>query len=217
MKENENNQENNTDLYGYRYDQNPGEDTQTGNRDYQGSHRQDYNNNVKSAALASTALTIAIAGIISGFIVLIIVPMIMAGVAIVMALISRSDRKHFYRPARAAIILSTISLAANSCLLGVGIHTIYRFNTDPAYHEEVNDSMRKLTGYSLDDYIQLINGEVPQDDQSGQTENNGQTENDEQTENNGQTENGNTGSGDSELPDGVQEMPYPEDAGEVTL
>ena len=209
---------NETDQYGYRYDQNSGGSAQSGNGndEYSDRHRQnydfrqDYNNNVKSAALASTSLTIAIIGLISGFIMLIILPMILSGVALVLALISRSDKKRFHRPARVAIILSTITLAVNTGLLGAGVHTIYLFNTDPAYHEEVNNSMRDLTGYSLDDYLQIISGEAPSDDQNGQSEQSGQSE---------EPESGNddSGSEDSDLPDGVQELPYLENAGEVTL
>ena len=104
--------------------------------------------------LSRTAQTIAIFALISGLMIPVVMPAILAGIAIVLAILSKGRKNSMPKRARNAVIMGIITLAINTALLGMSVFQIYRAMTDETVMEEFNELMEDNYGYSFEDLLE---------------------------------------------------------------
>lgn len=104
--------------------------------------------------LARTAQTIGIFALISGLMIPIVMPAILAGIAIVLAILSKGRKSSMTKRARNAVIMGIVTLAINTALLGMSVFQIYRAMTDEETMDEFNELMEDNYGYSFEDLLE---------------------------------------------------------------
>lgn len=117
--------------------------------------------------LGRTAAIVALVGLLSTIIMPVFVPMILGGIAIVLAILSKGKEPSFTNGARRAITIGIISIVMNIALLIACIYGIHMILHDPETRAEANSMMESMYGYSFDDLIQQIMDQYGIDIQSG--------------------------------------------------
>lgn len=107
-----------------------------------------------SLQLSRTAQTFGILALVSGLMLPIIVPAILAGIAIMLALLSKGRKSSLPKRAWNAVVMGIITLAINAAVMGIGLFEIYQAMTDEATMDELNELMEDTYGYSFEDMLE---------------------------------------------------------------
>ena len=110
--------------------------------------------------LSRTAQTFGLFALFSGFILPIVVPGILAGIAIVLAIISKGRHSSFPRKARNAVIMGVITLVINIAIIGVSCFQILQALNNEDTMNELNEMMENYYGYSFDDLLESYGVEL---------------------------------------------------------
>ena len=104
--------------------------------------------------LSRTAQTFGLLALVSSLMMPIIVPGILAGIAIVLAILSKGRHSSYTKHARNAVIMGIVTLAINIGILAAGCFQIYRALNDEGTMEELNEMMEDTYGYSFEDMLE---------------------------------------------------------------
>jgi uncharacterized membrane-anchored protein YhcB (DUF1043 family) len=83
--------------------------------------------------------------------------LILAGVAIMLAFLSRGRSRKMLVQGKRAIGFAVIGLVAGYSVMISSVHTVM---TDPQLHQQLNDMSQQMNGVSFDDMLQQIENEL---------------------------------------------------------
>ena len=78
---------------------------------------------------------------------------ILGGVAIVLAILSKGTMEKFLPQAKKAILFGSIGVALGYFVM---ISSVYKIMTDPVYHQQLNDMSEQMNGVSFDDMLEEL-------------------------------------------------------------
>lgn len=109
--------------------------------------------------LAVLAIGLGIGAIITAFLMPIIVPGILGGLAIILAVISCGREPRMPRTSWIAMLLGIAGLAVHIAILSVSGYMVYQIFTDSTIRAQYNVIIEEMYGYSIDDLLDAITGE----------------------------------------------------------
>ena len=83
--------------------------------------------------------------------------LILAGVAIMLALLSKGRSKKMLVQGKRAIGFAVIGIIAGYSVMISSVHTVM---TDPQMHQQLNDMSEQMNGISFDDMLEQIENEL---------------------------------------------------------
>ncbi|WP_165443999.1 hypothetical protein [Lachnoclostridium sp. Marseille-P6806] len=107
----------------------------------------------KGKQMAGTAFFLSIAALLSTLLMTIVLPYVLAPVAVVLAFLSRGEARRMEAAARRAAIISAVALAVNTVMVGGSYYVLF---TDAGMRETANRMTRQMYGYSFDDMLELL-------------------------------------------------------------
>ena len=128
-------------------DENGGNNYYYNNYDYNRTH----NELDQHVAMAGAALLVGLASVPLCF--FINIGVIVGGVAIVLALLSKGSAPRLLPQARRAIIFGAIGMVLGYVVFFYDIHMVL---TDPQYHEQLNNMSMQMNGVSFDDMLREL-------------------------------------------------------------
>ncbi|WP_024865462.1 hypothetical protein [Butyrivibrio sp. FCS014] len=102
-------------------------------------------------AMAGTALILGLASIPLCF--FLNIGVVIGGIAIVMALLSKGTMEKFLPQARRAVIFGILGIVLGYSVMAYDVHKVL---TDPQYHEQLNQMSQQMNGVSFDDMLKEI-------------------------------------------------------------
>ena len=106
--------------------------------------------------LGGTASMFGIFALLSGILIPIILPLPLAGIAIVLAIISRGRGSEYPRKARNGLIMGIVALIINLIVLIGVLFSAFRMMSDPEYMEQFNETFEENYGHSIEDMFEGI-------------------------------------------------------------
>ena len=107
----------------------------------------------KARRLAGTAFFMSILSLLGAVLVTVILPYLLAPIAIVLAVLSRGGAGKMEKSARRAVLIGWIAILVNTAMIGGNYYILLH---DAQAREQANRLMRQLYGYSFDDMLALI-------------------------------------------------------------
>ncbi|MBP3736488.1 MAG: hypothetical protein J6I56_05670 [Lachnospiraceae bacterium] len=111
--------------------------------------------------MAKGAMFLGICSLIATLFVPIAMPLFFAPIAIVIALISRADRRTLHPQAAIAVATSVVAIVFNLLLFVVTALTIWRAITDPAFREQLNAVLVQMDGRTLEEIFAQYGAAIP--------------------------------------------------------
>lgn len=107
----------------------------------------------KENSMSTAALTMAVIGCLTLFIMPVYLPTIFAGISIVLALLSKGSNPRFSPRAMTGMIASICSLVFNMLILILCFYLVF---TVPEFHEQFEQTYEQIYGESFDDTLNGI-------------------------------------------------------------
>lgn len=117
---------------------------------------QDPPRNEAAESLAVTATFVALASIGASFVFPIIIPFILAPVAIILAILSKGRAGKLSQTGKRAVMFAVIGIGVNIMIIGVTFRSTLTLMKDPLYHARLNEMTTNMYGYSFDSMLQTI-------------------------------------------------------------
>lgn len=99
-------------------------------------------------AMAGTALILGLVAIPLCF--FLNIGIVIGGIAIVMALLSKGTAQKLLPQAKRAILFGALGIVLG---YGVMIYDVHKVLTDPQYHQQLNEMSQQMNGVSFDDML----------------------------------------------------------------
>ncbi|MBO4456943.1 MAG: hypothetical protein J5802_04420 [Butyrivibrio sp.] len=87
---------------------------------------------------------------------------ILGGVAVILALLSKGTMEKFLPQAKKAIFFGSIGIALGYFVM---INSVYKIMTDPEYHQQLNDMSERMNGVSFDEMLEELGASHSEIDQ----------------------------------------------------
>ena len=104
--------------------------------------------------LGKTAQTFGLCSLISCLLFPVVIPTVLGGIAIVLAIISKGRGTTYGKNARNAIIMGIITMVISLSILAAGCLQIYQALTNEDSMNELNELMEDTYGYSFEDMLE---------------------------------------------------------------
>ena len=108
------------------------------------------------SSLANTAMILGIISILASFTFTIYPAFILGSIAIVLAILSKGSRSHFFQKARTGIICGTIGLLMNVVIAASSLIFVF---TNPEAYEMFNQEFERIYGMSFDEIMDEMTGD----------------------------------------------------------
>lgn len=135
-----------------------------------------------SYSLAQGAFILSLCAVISSIFGTIFLPVCLACIALILAILSRGADTHFLPVAKRAAIFSAIAIGINAAYIGSSIATLHNLADDPALYDQLNMVVESYTGSSIAEIAQSIDDDLGTDltgfmgiDESTESEDNTET------------------------------------------
>ena len=116
---------------------------------------------IAAARLSNIALICAVMALVSTLALPVVMPLSMAPVAIVLAIISKGRERRLPGKGVAAVTIGTAAIVINTLMLLSTIYVFYRVYTDPEFYSYVNGVMEQYYGMGLDAFLNQYEGILP--------------------------------------------------------
>ena len=115
-----------------------------------------YSKNESAQALAVTATFIGLASIGASFVMPVLVPLILAPIAVVLAVLSKGAGRTFSPAARRAVIFAAVGIGVNLLITVFTFRSALQLMKEPAYREQLNHMTENMYGYTYDELIENL-------------------------------------------------------------
>ena len=123
------------------------------NYNYNMAHNQlDSHVNMATVSLVTGLIAIPLSFVMN-------IGVVLGGVAVVLAILSRGSQKKFLPQAKRGIIYGTIGIVLGYIVFVSSLHTVL---TDPTYRQQLNQMSEQMNGQSFDELLQELGIEQPQ-------------------------------------------------------
>lgn len=109
--------------------------------------------NYRHFIMARTARTFAFIAVITALFGTMIFPFIFGGLSILFAVLSRGNTSGYQLNAKIAIIISCITLVANTAYTGFAFYNVF-FNED--YRQQLDETFEQMYGMSMEEYTSYM-------------------------------------------------------------
>ena len=117
------------------------------NYNYNMAHNQlDSHVNMATVALVTGLIAIPLSFVMN-------IGVVLGGVAVVLAILSRGSQKKFLPQAKRGIIYGTIGIVLGYVVFVSSLHTVL---TDPAYRQQLNQMSEQMNGQTFDELLQEL-------------------------------------------------------------
>ena len=106
--------------------------------------------------LGGTASMLGILALCSGLLLPVLLPLPLAGLAILLAIISKGRSSEYPRKARNGLITGIVALILNLVILAGVLISSFRMMSDPEYMEQFNETFENMYGSSMEDLFDDI-------------------------------------------------------------
>ena len=88
-------------------------------------------------------------------------PFVLAGIAMILAFLSRGYESRLAGQAKAAVVLAGLAVIANIAYTAWSVSGfVSRYQSDPAFHQEMNRQFQQMSGMDLDQYFEELQKEL---------------------------------------------------------
>ncbi len=117
------------------------------NFNYNMAHNQlDSHVNMATVALVTGLIAIPLSFVMN-------IGVVLGGVAVVLAILSRGSQKKFLPQAKRGMIYGTIGIVLGYVVFVSSLHTVL---TDPAYRQQLNQMSEQMNGQTFDELLQEL-------------------------------------------------------------
>jgi hypothetical protein len=117
------------------------------NYNYNMAHNQlDSHVNMATVALVTGLIAIPLSFVMN-------IGVVLGGVAVVLAILSRGSQKKFLPQAKRGMIYGTIGIVLGYVVFVSSLHTVL---TDPAYRQQLNQMSEQMNGQTFDELLQEL-------------------------------------------------------------
>ena len=111
--------------------------------------------------MARTAFIQAILAFVCVIVFPMFTPFILAGIALILAFLSRGYEDKLSGQARVAVVLAALAVVANIAYTAWSVTGfVSRYHNDPAFHQEMNRQFQQMSGMDLDQYFEELQKEL---------------------------------------------------------